>query len=245
MYSINIDVQKTERIFDISMAQQPVTIHEQDLIFARSVLSVNTQAATELRVRYHGRIVSLLCARGASSTEAEDLVADLWSDCFQSPRDRPTLLAKYQGRCALESWLMTVATNRLIDLKRRQSFRVDLPSSDQSPNDFFDRRPHPQTASADASVLKLLRGSIQNAFARRNSESVLMLKLVHLYQLTQREIARMWGWHESKVSRALEQAREGLARDILTELKRTDPWLELQWEDFLELCQGSADSLFR
>ena len=226
------------------MAQPVPSTHEQDLSFAQSVLSSNSAAAAELRSRYHGRMVAVLCSRGASATEAEDLVADIWSDCFSAPPNRQTLLGKYQGRCALESWLLTVATNRLIDLKRRQTFRVEVPVSDRSSEDFFDRRPQPESAPREESLLKLLRVAIQNAFAKRDSESVLMLKLVHVHQLTQREIARMWGWHESKVSRALEGARESIARDILLELKRADPWLDLRWEDFLELCSGSADALF-
>ena len=220
------------------------TSHEEDLNFVQRVLNVNAPAAAELRKRYHGRIVAVLCARGANPTEAEDLVADMWSDCFAARPDRQTLLGKYQGRCALESWLLTVATHRLVDLKRRQAFRVDIAPSDRGSDDFFDRRPQPETVSSEKHLLKLLREAIRNAFAKRDSESVLMLKLVHLHQLTQREIARMWGWHESKVSRALEVARRNIARDILSELKRIDPWLELRWEDFLELCAGSADGLF-
>lgn len=226
------------------MVNQATSSHEQDLNFVQSVLNVNSTAAAELRRRYHGRLVAVLCARGASASEAEDLVADLWSDCFAAPPNRQTLLTKYQGRCALESWLLTVATNRLIDLKRKQSFRVAVSTSARTSDDFFDSRPQPESVSREEPVLKLLRAAIRNAFSRSDSESVLMLKLVHLHQLTQREIARMWGWHESKVSRALELAREKIARDILVELKRADPWLELRWEDFLELCAGSTDTLF-
>jgi RNA polymerase sigma factor (sigma-70 family) len=226
------------------MPQSATSRHEQDLSFAQSVLNVNSAAAAELRSRYHGRLVGVLCARGASATEAEDLVADMWSDCFAAPANRQTLLGKYQGRCALESWLLTVATHRLIDLKRRQNFRVEVATPDRSSEDFFDRRPHPESMSTEEPLLKLLRNAIRNAFAKRDSESVLMLKLVHVHQLSQREIARMLGWHESKVSRGLEVARQQIARDILVELKREDPWLELRWEDFLELCAGSADALF-
>ena len=137
---------------------------------------------------------------------------------------------------------MTVATNRLLDLRRRQTFRVEVPASEHS--DFFDRRPQPERIASEPSLLKLLRAAIQHALSKRDPDAVLMLKLVHLHQLSQREIARMWCWHESKVSRTLEQTREGIGRDILFELKKTDPWLELRWEDFLELCAGSMDGLF-
>ena len=87
----------------------------------------------------------------------------------------------------------------------------------------------------------MLRDAIKRAFAKQEPEAVLMLKLVHLHELTQREIARMWGWHESKVSRTLDVTRQSVARVILSELKRIDPWLELRWEDFVELCAGSSD----
>jgi RNA polymerase sigma factor (sigma-70 family) len=215
--------------------------HEQDLAFVERVLASDPAAAAELRTRYHGKLVGVLRARGANQTEAEDLVADLWTDCFAPRGNRQILLTKYQGRCALESWLLTVATHRLVDLKRRQSFRVDVPSSPDSPDDFFDRRPHPEKATSEKHLLRLLRDAIKRAFAKQDADAVLMLKLVHLHQLSQREIARMWGWHESKVSRTLDVTRQNVARIILSELKKVDPWLELRWEDFVELCAGSSD----
>lgn len=216
--------------------------HEQDLAFVQRVLASEPAAAGELRTRYHGKLVGVLRARGANPTEAEDLIADLWTDCFAPRGTRQILLTKYQGRCALESWLLTVATNRLVDLKRRQSFRVDVPSSTpDSPEDFFDRRAHPEKATSEKPLLKLLHASIQSAFAKQDADAILMLKLVHLHQLSQREISRMWGWHESKVSRTLEVTRQSVAKIILAELKKIDPWLELRWEDFVELCAGSTE----
>jgi RNA polymerase sigma factor (sigma-70 family) len=214
--------------------------HEEDLAFVQRVLAVEAPAASELRSRYHGKLVGVLRARGANQTEAEDLVADLWTDCFAARGNRQTLLTKYQGRCALESWLLTVATHRLVDLKRRQSFRVEVPASPDSSEDFFDRRPQPEKATSEKHLLRMLREAIQRAFAKQDPDAILMLKLVHLHQLSQREIARMWGWHESKVSRTLEVTRQSAARIILAELKKVDPWLELRWEDFVELCAGSS-----
>jgi RNA polymerase sigma factor (sigma-70 family) len=230
-----------DRIFFPFMPVEAPTRHEQDLAFVQRVLSGESAAASELRSRYNGKLVGVLRARGANQTEAEDLVADLWTDCFAPRGNRPTLLTKYQGRCALESWLLTVATNRLVDLKRRQSFRVDVPPSSDSPEDFFDRRPHPEKATSEKPLQDLLREAIRRAFARQDEDAVLMLKLVHVHQLSQREISRMWGWHESKVSRALDTTRQSVAKIILLELKKVDPWLELRWEDFVELCASSSD----
>ncbi|MEY2504722.1 MAG: Bacteriophage protein [Verrucomicrobiota bacterium] len=224
------------------MPTEAISRHEEDLAFVQRVLAIDASAAAELRRRYNGKLVGVLRARGATQTEAEDLVADLWTDCFAARENRPTLLNKYQGRCALESWLLTVATHRLVDLKRRQSFRVEVPAATaDSPDDFFDRRPQPEKPTSEKHLLQLLRQAIQSAFAKQEPEAVLMLKLVHLHQVSQRELARMWGWHESKISRTLDVTRQNVARIILAELKKVDPWLELRWEDFVELCASSSD----
>ena len=236
-----IDVPNWEpHLFSFMPVEAP-SRHEQDLAFVQRVLAAEPSAAAELRSRYQGKLVGVLRSRGANQTEAEDLVADLWTDCFAPRGNRQVLLTKYQGRCALESWLLTVATNRLVDLKRRQSFRVDVPSTPDSPEDFFERRAHPEKPTSEKPLLNLLRAAIQCAFAKQNEDAILMLKLVHLHQLTQRELSRMWGWHESKVSRTLDVTRQNVAKIILAELKKVDPWLELRWEDFVELCAGSSD----
>ena len=39
------------------------------------------------------------------------------------------------------------------------------------------------------------------------------------------------------VSRLLSRAMEQIESDTLGELKKRDAWLELTWQDFLDLCQ--------
>src|SRR5436309_5773066 len=46
----------------------------------------------ELRTRYHAALACILRSRGASHTETEDLLADLWADCVPGADDRPSLL---------------------------------------------------------------------------------------------------------------------------------------------------------
>ena len=65
-----------------------------------------------------------------------------------------------------------------------------------------------------------------------------MLQLVHVYGVTQREIASLWKWHESRVSRHIKRAEEKIAELTLQAVKETDPYLELRWTDFVELCRS-------
>src|SRR5262245_43653140 len=74
-------------------------------------------------VKTHGpALLQSLVRRGATHAEAEDLIAGVWSDCVLRPDATGSLLEKYNGQTTLTSWLLTVATRRLIDLKRRQRF---------------------------------------------------------------------------------------------------------------------------
>ena len=76
------------------------------------------QALGELRNQFQTPMLQTLLARGATRTEAEDLLADLWADCVPGADDRPSLLQKFNGKSTLQGWLTTVATNRWIDFKR-------------------------------------------------------------------------------------------------------------------------------
>jgi hypothetical protein len=70
-----------------------------------------------------------------------------------------------------------------------------------------------------------------------------MLKLVYEEGLTQRELCRMWGWHESKVSRELDQAMGAIREATLRSVARRDPWLKVEWDDFLGMCEASQSPL--
>jgi RNA polymerase sigma factor (sigma-70 family) len=197
------------------------------------------EALAEVRTRYHGPLLNILSSRGATATEAEDLLADLWADCVAGDTERPSLLEKFSGKCTLQGWLATVATNRWIDLKRKQVRRGEttktaLADKDHDP---FENMPASSTPLREDTLVNLLRGSLQAAFARCSPQAMVLLRLVYMHNLSQREIVRMLGWHESKVSRFLAKAMEEIESHTLAELKKRDPWLELSWQDFVDLCE--------
>jgi hypothetical protein len=94
-------------------------------------------------------------------------------------------------------------------------------------------------------LVALLRQALVNAFGAIPREMLLMLRLVHVYEVTQREIGRIWNWHESKISRTLESARIKIKTAVLTELHRADPWLILEWDDLVELARCAPDLVSR
>lgn len=211
----------------------------EELLVLQKCMEGDAQALAGLRNQHHQTLLNVVLARGASLTEADDLLADLWGDCVGDGDARPSLLEKYSGKCALQNWLITVATNRLIDLKRKQTRRktftpVDNPADGTG---FIERVPGPASAAEETSLIDTLRGSLEQAFASCPAEGLLMLRLVYLHGLSQRELAAMWSCHEATISRTLAQALASIETSTLREVKRRDPWLDLNWQDFIELCE--------
>jgi len=209
-----------------------------DWQLVQDYLRGETEALAEIRDQYHDLLLHTLIARGATPSEAEELVANLWDDCVERNDDRPSLLEKFSGRCNLQSWLLTVATNRLIDFKRRQAFQKDLTHVDDEgvTHNYFDHLPAPDERTGDSTLVELLRQCLTEAFAECSADELLMLRLVYLNGVSQREVGRMMGWHETKVSRQMSDAMSRIETHTLRSLRQKDPWLKLSWEDFQQLC---------
>jgi predicted DNA-binding protein (UPF0251 family) len=89
----------------------------------------------------------------------------------------------------------------------------------------------------DSSIIDILGPALRQAFAACDVEELVLLQLVHMHGVTQREIASLWKWHESRVSRHINRTEEKIAELTLRAVKETDPYLELGWQDFVELCR--------
>ena len=220
------------------------TTHHADLELVENCLAGRPDAWETLRSRLHGPLLAALIGRGATATEAEDVLADLWADTILKGGERG-LLERYDGSYSLKCWFSCIATNRLVDLKRRQRFTGEIPSvsPDEEPNS-FDTLPAPKSSSAESSLLHLMREALHGALRELDPETRVFLRLVYLEGITQREIAAIFEADESKISRQLRSAMEQLGERTLTRIRKKDPYLTLNWEDFIELCSGSVDALF-
>jgi len=209
----------------------------QDMQVVQSVLAGDSQQMNALVRAYTPFLERTLVARGAQSTEAEDVVASLWLDCLPRPGTGESLLHRFKGTLPLRAWLRTVAVRRLIDYKRRQWRRPETPAGD-TPAMLHDR-PAPACPTDEGEDLRtILRQSLQHALGSCSTEELVILRLVHLHGLTQREIGLLWNTHESRISRILAQAMRRIEIRSLFHARTLDPWLELTWKDFLSLCEA-------
>jgi RNA polymerase sigma factor (sigma-70 family) len=194
------------------------------------------EALTLLRGRHHEALMNILVARGANPGDAAEALAEVWARCVAGGEEHPSILEKFNGKCRLQNWLCRVAINRWLDSKRREKFMADVPASPQGETTFFGKVPAPPANDLDGRLVGLLRDSLAAAFGRCSPEAIVLLRLVYNHGLTQREIMRMVGWSEAKVSRTLSHAMEEIKEQTLTELKKRDQWLQPTWEDFLDMC---------
>jgi len=133
-----------------------------------------------------------------------------------------------------------VALNRLISLKRKKKAEVVSIDDNHLAADSSLLSQGSDLAKEDE-VVELLCSALRGAFASVDQEKLVILRLVQSYRLSQKQVGVAWGYSESKVSRALSQLTEELREQILRELKKRDPWLHLEWNDFLALCDESID----
>ena len=232
----------------MSQVQDIAETNEVDEIaLVNRALSGDPEACAAIRSTEHERwLENLLVKRGASSTEARDLTCDLLSDCFGRKGDRPPLLSKYNGKGKLRAFLSRAAINRLIDLKRHQKFEGELPSVrfEDAPKDEFDLLEGSDLVQpTDDTLVELLRDCLSTAFSECDPLALVLLRLVSVHGVNQDEAGAMLGWSQSKVSRSLTKAMTTIREVTLREVHEADPWLEVEWEDFISLCRSSSDFL--
>ncbi|MFP6897198.1 MAG: hypothetical protein VCA38_11400 [Roseibacillus sp.] len=220
--------------------------NEQDLALVRDALAGDTDACAQIGSdEMCGWIQGVLVKRGATPTEARDLTADVFGDCFGRGGNKSPLLQAYNGGGPLRAFLSRAALNRLIDLKRRQRFQGNLPSRgfDDAPTDEFDLLEGDSDLAADDNLVNLLRDALIHAFGQCNARDLMLMRLVSIHGVRQESIAHSLGWSQSKVSRAIAGVMEEIRAKTMEELNKADPWLDLDWADFLELCRNSTGFL--
>ncbi len=212
----------------MKMSREPAALTDFEL--TRKCLEGDPQALTQMQRKYGRELTAFLLGAGATTTEADELLTNLWTDCITG---KPLLL-RYRGTAPLIAWLKTVLMNDLVDWRRRQNVEKTASTKLSSMEDGGRHR----NAPSDAPLFGIMRRALTRAFGSCPADAVVMLQLVHLYGLTQREVCGIWGYTESKVSRKLSAAVTQIAQETMKAVGDADGWLEIQWEDFLDFCRG-------
>jgi DNA-directed RNA polymerase specialized sigma24 family protein len=225
--------------------------HPADFHLAQMCLERNDAALRRLQDLYAASVANFLVGVGASPEEAHEITDSLWGHCLAPDAEGQSRLARYCGAASLQTWLNTVALNRLVSAKRREDSwqrlapeRIpavsEIPDGDPEPAWMADSR---SAGTVEAPLLHLMREAIEAAFMACPAEDFVLLQLAHTDNLRVVELAKMFDCGIATISRNVVKAGDGIAEATLQYVKASDPWLDLKWEDFLDLC-GSASPAF-
>ena len=212
-----------------------------DFTLVEQCLEHDGVALASLQQTYRGPVTAYLMKAGANGVEAAETVEMLWGDLLSPSSSGRIRLGRYDGSCALLTWLNTVAMNALLTRKRidgrRERRFVSRDAEDQA-------EPVEEEPATEAPLIQLMREAVEFAFQNCPAEDFVLLQLEYCDQLKRDDLARMFGCSKATVSRMLSSARISVAESTMNYLRQRDPWLELRWEDFLELCRLATPSCF-
>lgn len=217
---------------EMSSGDEAPALADVDLV--QQCIEGSEEAIGQLKKSLTPFLSKVLSSYGASKDEIDEILAQLWGDCLVGPRP---LFHVFNGRSALKSWLTAICVNRWISLKRREAQHTRAVYSLTIEAERPSAPGRSATSPPDSSIIEILGPALREAFAACDVEELVLLQLVHMHGVTQREIASLWKWHESRVSRHIKRAEEKIAELTLRAVKETDPYLELGWQDFVELCR--------
>ena len=215
-----------------------------DLILAQRCLEGDAGAIRQFQDTYRPVLIAYLRKTGAGLDEAEEVTEGLWADCLmERPQHRPRL-ATYAGQAALKTWLYPLALNRLVARKRRQESWKKLVQEGLHLEEMEGSLAASDMGMVEAPLLDLMREALEAGFRECPAKDFVLLQLAHVDRLRLFELARMFACSTSKIDRDLIRAGKVVAEATLGHVRKVDPWLDLKWEDFVELCRVTSPACF-
>jgi RNA polymerase sigma factor (sigma-70 family) len=202
----------------------------------RECLQGSVEAYLALDREMRPRLVGSLQNRGATASQAEDVAADVLSECCL-PGEK-SLLNRFDGKREFESWLLRVGINRFIDRQRRQG----LFQQEGTENGAVERG-YSSSERPDAILRGIVRKALAESFAACEPQVRVLLWLTYASEVKQSRLARAWGWSESKLSRTLTTGRDAIRERTLRAINQLEPGLKIIWEDVLEVCADGQETL--
>jgi DNA-directed RNA polymerase specialized sigma24 family protein len=218
--------------------------YPEDFLLAQRCLEAEPLAISQLKETYQASLLNYLTHTGATIEQARMLTDELWADCLADRPARAPRLATYSGNAPLQAWLKAVVLNKLLQVKRQEirEGKVIVAEGPVRGPDHPD--PHVPPDPTEAPLLEIMRDAVARAFRECAAEDFVLVQLAHTNGLRGRELAHMFACSEATISRSLVRARQGIVESTLRHVRERDPWLELRWEDFIELCGVVSPACF-
>lgn len=121
----------------------------------------------------------------------------------------PPRIATYEGLGSLAAWVRTISARLALNLRRDQRAHAPL---EEVPE--FALPGTPEVASLRAEHRNLFVGSLKQAFRELEAHDRTLLRLRYAQNMTAVSLSRLYGVHESTLSRRLASARNTMAENF-------------------------------
>ncbi len=194
---------------------QPTPAQAADLYIACACARGVPAALEAFRQRF-GPVLRHAIRRNAPDPQVDDLTQQVWVKLFADP-ERP-VIAKYNGRGKLSTWLQTVATRHVLDALRRRD--PPAPADDDALLEQAIATDDPEIESLKRSYRDAFKRGFQHAFALLSTRerNIIRHELVDGMNIDQ--IGALYGVHRATVARWRASCRQALLRQTLAYLER-------------------------
>lgn len=193
------------------------SLHLRDLVLARACARGHETAWQDFLHRYQPKLraiaQSLLRDRQEALELADSLYGDLYGLRFKDGV-RISKFSRYMGGGSLEAWLRIVLAQKRVDEWRRRRWTISL--EDAEPGALRAAT----VVAAEPQPLPALRQAVGAALGKLPPEDKLVLALYFLDGRHLAEIGRLFGVHESTMSRRVHRLEKGVRRTVVRELAR-------------------------
>jgi RNA polymerase sigma-70 factor, ECF subfamily len=186
---------------DADFGRQPKPRSEQPIsdeaLIAR-IADADRLAIQLLYARHHVRVYRFVLRLSGNATVAEDVLSEVFLDVWRHA-DR------FEGRCAVSTWLLTIARNKAVSMLRRtreQEWDDNLAATVEDPSD------SPETAVLNGERSEIMR----RCLAQLSSEHREIVDLVYYHDKSIKEVATIVGIPEATVKTRMFYARKHLAK---------------------------------
>jgi RNA polymerase sigma factor (sigma-70 family) len=164
----------------------------EEVVLAQALESREPVAARTFDQEYMPRVKAV--AARMSGPQGLDAIENFAAELIMPREGRPPRIAGYQGRTSLLGWLKAVVANCLVSRARRRDFERG-----NELDDFAD--PRPVTANNTTDCEGFLRPVFRQAVDRLSGEDRLLIKLLLIDEVPQKQIACCLGIHSGNITR--------------------------------------------
>lgn len=183
-----------------SQSNVSVTSILDEIVLAQAMEHLENQAVIEFERHYMPTVRSF--ARRVAGERGVDAVDNLASDLILPRGERPPKIASFQGKTSLTSWLRAVVSNLCCSLLRKPSAHHRELTEDVVPA-------REAVCDNDAEPCeRLLRPMFHEAVRQLEPEDRLLIKMLLLDDVPQKDVARVLRIHSGNITRRRQRITE-------------------------------------